>query len=129
MTDATYQTNAVRLRARFESGQALVEHLRRRADGKGVEPTGVYRRAWPHDLQITGRGIHGIKAIVAALPLAKFAADPDEAEAFAGLMPRREEKLPPTAGVEVRGGGRADETDRPARRGYLAAHFNTREDS
>lgn len=89
MTDATYQANAVRLRARFESGQALVEHLRRAPAGSHIEPTGVYRRVWPHELQIPGQTIHGLKALVAGLPLATFAGDPDEAEAFATLVPRR----------------------------------------
>jgi len=128
MTDATVQANAVRLRARFENGQALVEHLRRRPNGGGVEPAGVYRRVWPHQIEIPRQTIHGLKAILAGLPLVKFAEDPDEAEAFAGLLPNRR-RLPPKAGEETRGDGRPEETEQVPRRGYLSAHYSTGEDA
>lgn len=154
MTDATLSGGTVRLRARFESGQALVEHLRRRPATGGVEPTGTYRAVWPHHLQIPGADIVAIKALVASLPLLRLAGDPDEAEAFPALTPRRDpmpggataphshaphggafptsdaptgQGLPPKAGVRVRGDGRARSPDQ--RRGYLAAHFSTREDA
>lgn len=123
MTDATVQANPVRLRARLENGQALVEHLRRRHNGGGVEPAGVYRRVWPHQLEIPRQTVPGLKALVAGLPLVKFAEDPDEAEAFAGLMPRR----PHSDGSGAPAPQSSSDQQAPKRRGYLAAQYRTGE--
>ncbi|HEX2886798.1 hypothetical protein [Vineibacter terrae] len=121
MTDATYQANAVRLRARLPNGQVLIEHLRRIGAGGGIEPTGIYRAVWPFHIEIPGQDIHALKALASALPLATFARDPDEVDAFGNLVPRR----PPQAATDAPAAPATGQQE-PALRGFLAAHFSTK---
>jgi hypothetical protein len=103
--------NAVRLRARFACGDALVEDMRRNRarHGPALLPAGTYRRVYAHQLATPGLGIAEIRQLIAGLPLLVLAADPP----------------PPLPDADIIDGP----APQPASRGYLAAHHNIPEET